>query len=142
MKRFQSKPQYVNAVQFTGENHAEVLDFLGKAPMFDDWFASVDEWIDRVRRDGNTIKVFYEDGHVSKVFPMDWVFRKETGGPVFILPPCSFAEYYTEPYDQSEVIQYLSRLAYLQSGGPQTGVIADQWLQDAYRILNLHGIKR
>lgn len=145
MKRYQRVPRFVNAIQFTGDNHRDVLNFLGKSPMFDAWFASVDEWVDRVIQDGNKIKVFYENGDVCSVFKGDWVWREvvqDGDSPVVIQPDSVFRSYYDEVTDyQEEVLQSLRRLAYLQSGGPCTGMQANQWLEDALKLIDIHGMK-
>lgn len=145
MKRYQRVPRFVDAIQFTGDNHREVLEFLGKSPMFDDWFASVDEWVDHVIKDGNHIKVFYENGDVCSVLKGDWVWREVTeagDSPVVIQSDSVFQSYYTEMDDyQKAVLESLRRLAYLQSGGPCTGMQANQWLEEALKLINIHGMK-
>ena len=53
---------------WTGDNLKEVLDFVGKAPWFDEWFKSWEEYEDYVKSHNNIFKIFSLGGHYE-IYP-------------------------------------------------------------------------
>ena len=60
--KYKKKPVIIEAIQWTGENLKEVLDFTGKADNFEKYFKSFEQYPDFVRSDGNTFKIFTLEG--------------------------------------------------------------------------------
>jgi len=53
---------------WTGDNLKEVLDFVGKAPWFDEWFKSWEEYEAYVKSHNNIFKIFSLGGHYE-IYP-------------------------------------------------------------------------
>lgn len=72
-------PVIVSAIQWTGENLAEVLEFTGRHPKFDEWFpGGFDEYQAFVKNDRNVFKIKTLEGtHEAK--PGDWIMRGVNG---------------------------------------------------------------
>lgn len=75
---FRKKPVVVQAVQWTGENLAEVLAFTGKHPKWDGWFASFEAYAAHVAADRAVFKIFTLEG-VMEAVPGDWIIRGVQG---------------------------------------------------------------
>lgn len=58
MPKFVKKPLPVEAIQWTGNNLKEVLDFTGKADNWGEYFATFEEYEEHVAGDGFRFKVF------------------------------------------------------------------------------------
>lgn len=72
-------PVIISAIQWTGDNLAEVLEFTGRHPKFDEWFpGGFDEYAAFVKNDSNIFKIVTNHGSV-KATPGDWVLRSPTG---------------------------------------------------------------
>lgn len=71
-------PVIVSAIQWTGENLAEVLEFTGKHPKWDSWFTSFAEYEKWVKNDRNVFKIKTLEGtHEANVG--DWIMRGVNG---------------------------------------------------------------
>ena len=71
-------PVIVQAIQWTGDNLAEVLEFTGKHPKWDSWFTSFAEYERWVKKDRNVFKIKTLEGtHEAK--PGDWIMRGVNG---------------------------------------------------------------
>lgn len=66
------------AVQWTGENLAEVLAYTGKHPKWDEWFSSFEDYEARVRADGGIFKILTLEG-THDASPGDWIIRGVKG---------------------------------------------------------------
>lgn len=100
--RFRKKPVEIEAVQWTGENLSEVLEFVGRHPRFDEWFSSydsLDDYADLVRRAGNTFKIFTLEGTMT-ASPGDWIIRG-VKGEYYPCKPDIFAATYEPVEDAS-----------------------------------------
>jgi uncharacterized membrane protein YheB (UPF0754 family) len=53
---------------WTGDNLKEVIDFVGKAPWFDEWFKSWEEYEAYVKSHNNIFKIFSLSGHYE-IYP-------------------------------------------------------------------------
>lgn len=62
IRTYRKKPVVIEAVQWTGDNLKEVLNFTGKHPNFDTWFKSFEEYESYVNNDGNSFKIFTLEG--------------------------------------------------------------------------------
>ncbi|MFV0357726.1 MAG: hypothetical protein ACK5LG_21870 [Bacteroides thetaiotaomicron] len=79
---YQTRVEHVTAIQWTGDNLREVLDFTGKAPGFDNWFDSFEEYEDYVAHNGDIFKLFYATENsttVVKVTVNQWLVRDHNG---------------------------------------------------------------
>ena len=74
----QKRPIPVSAMQWKGDNLAEVLEFTGKHPKWDSWFTSFAEYEQWVKKDRNVFKIITNHGTVEAV-PGDWILRSPTG---------------------------------------------------------------
>lgn len=72
-------PVTVQAIQWTGDNLAEVLQFTGRHPKFDEWFPrGFDQYADFVANDRNVFKIKTLEGtHEANVG--DWIIRGVNG---------------------------------------------------------------
>lgn len=72
-------PVIVAALQWTGTNLAEVLEFTGKHPKWNEWFpGGFEEYAEFVKNDRNVFKIKTLEGtHEAK--PGDWILRSPTG---------------------------------------------------------------
>jgi hypothetical protein len=62
------------AIQWTGENLAEVLTFTGKHPKWDEWFSSFEHYEAHVRNDRQVFKIKTLEG-TMEASPGDWIIR-------------------------------------------------------------------
>lgn len=62
IKRYKKKPVVIEAIQWTGSNLKEVLEFTGKHPKFSEWFKSFEEYEEYVKKDRNIFKIFTLEG--------------------------------------------------------------------------------
>jgi hypothetical protein len=74
MKTFVRKPLKATAIQWTGNNLKDVLDFTGKADNWDEYFATFEEYEEHVAGDGYRFKVF-TPCHTLIAEVNDWVVR-------------------------------------------------------------------
>lgn len=78
ISKFRKKPVVIEAIQWTGENLAEVLAFTGKHPSWDKWFRCFEEYEDHVRNDGSIFKIITLEGTMDAI-PNDWIIRGVKG---------------------------------------------------------------
>lgn len=97
VKRFTKKPVTISAIQWTGDNLPDVIEFTGKHPRWGDWFADMGEYIDHVRSDGNRFKIFTLEG-VMDALPGDWIIRGVQGEHY----PCK-QDIFAATYDPAEL---------------------------------------
>lgn len=90
--KFRKKPVAIEAIQWTGKNLAEVLEFTGKSPRFDEWFDSFSCYSKHVVDSGNKFKIFTLEG-VMTADVGDWVIRG-VRGEHYPCKPDIFAETY------------------------------------------------
>lgn len=93
VKFFTKKTVTISAIQWTGDNLAQVIEFTGKHPRWGEWFKSMDEYIAHVRDDGNRFKIFTLEG-VMDALPGDWIIRG-VQGERYPCKPDIFAETYS-----------------------------------------------
>jgi hypothetical protein len=72
--RYRTKPVVKEAIQWTGENLAEVLTFTGKHPKWDEWFSSFEHYEAHVRNDRQVFKIKTLEG-TMEASPGDWIIR-------------------------------------------------------------------
>ena len=77
-ERFTKKPVTITAIRWTGDNLKEVLDFTGKHPKWDEWFADFAAYEAHVKADGNVFKIITLEG-VMDALPGDWIIRGVQG---------------------------------------------------------------
>lgn len=77
-ERFTKKPVTITAIQWTGDNLKEVLDFTGKHPKWGEWFSDFAAYAARVKSDGNVFKILTLEG-TMKALPGDWIIRGVNG---------------------------------------------------------------
>lgn len=65
MPKFRKVPVVVEAIQWTGTNLKEVLDFTGKHHKFDLWFSSFEHYKEQVEKDGLKFKIFTLEGTMT-----------------------------------------------------------------------------
>ena len=94
MEKYRKKPVVIEAVQWTGENLAEVLAFTGKHPDWDKWFDSFEQYEDYVRVDGSVFKIKTLEGTMA-ASPGDWII-KGVNGEFYPCKPDVFAATYEE----------------------------------------------
>ena len=78
MAKFRKKPVVIDAVRWTGENLAEVIDFTGKHPSWSKWFSSWEQYATHVRADRNVVKIITLEG-TMEASPGDWIIRGVNG---------------------------------------------------------------
>lgn len=72
-------PIPIQAIQWTGDNLAEVLEFTGKHPRFDEWFpGGFEEYAAFVKNDNNIFKIISDHGNL-KANVGDWIMRGVNG---------------------------------------------------------------
>ncbi len=71
-------PVVVQAVRWTGDNLAEVLEFTGKHPKWDTWFKSFEEYEEFVKNDRNVFKIKTLEG-THEANEGDWIMRGVNG---------------------------------------------------------------
>jgi hypothetical protein len=72
--RYKKKPVDIEAIQYTGDNLKQIIDFTGKHPNFDKWFSSFEEYRTHVRNDRNVFKIFTLEG-VMEASPGDYIIK-------------------------------------------------------------------
>lgn len=98
VKEFRKRPVVVRAVQWTGDNLRECLEFIGKHPQWVDWFGGYDAYENRVRSDGNVIKIWTLEG-VHDASVGDWIIRG-VKGEHYPCKPDIFEQTYERVYDE------------------------------------------
>jgi hypothetical protein len=91
--RYRTKPVVKEAIQWTGENLAEVLTFTGKHPKWDEWFSSFEHYEAHVRNDRQVFKIKTLEG-TMEASPGDWIIRGLTVGQCYPCRPDIFAATY------------------------------------------------
>ncbi len=94
--KFRKKPVVIEAVQWTGDNLAEVLDFTGKHPKWNEWFENWKAYEAYVKANGDIFKILTLEG-TMKASPGDWIIRG-VKGEHYPCKPDIFAATY-EPAD-------------------------------------------
>ena len=74
MAKFRKKPVEIEAIRWTGDNLDEVINFTGKHPNFDNWFATFADYAAKVAEDGGVFKIFTLEG-TMRAAPGDWIIR-------------------------------------------------------------------
>lgn len=62
IKKYRKKPVIIEAIQWTGDNLKEVIEFTGKHPKFSEGFKSFEEYEAYVKKGGNIFKIFTLEG--------------------------------------------------------------------------------
>ena len=91
--RYTKKPVTVEAIQYTGANLREVLDFTGKHPRWGEWFKSFEDYEAHVCSDRGVFKVLTLEG-TMEALPGDWIIRG-VKGEHYPCKPDIFAATYT-----------------------------------------------
>lgn len=76
--RFRKKPVEIEAIQYTGDNLEQVLEFTGKHPSWDNWFRSFEDYSNHVRASGNIFKIITLEGTMEAT-PGYWIIRGVNG---------------------------------------------------------------
>jgi hypothetical protein len=92
-QRFTKKPVTVEAIQYTGVNLREVLDFTGKHPRWEEWFKSFEDYEAHVHVDRGAFKILTLEG-TMEALPGDWIIRG-VKGEHYPCKPDIFAATYT-----------------------------------------------
>lgn len=80
IKQIQRKPQYYTAIQWTGDNLKDVLDFTGKSIRFNEWFKSFEDYAALVALEGHTFKLFDPFGNYRGIaYKGDYIVKDEYG---------------------------------------------------------------
>lgn len=69
------------------ENIEELLELTGKAPEWDKFFASMDDYKAYLAQHNDVFKIFYDNGVVVEVEPGEWVFKNTDNGAIFAADP-------------------------------------------------------
>lgn len=77
-QQFRKKPVVIEAIQWTGSNLKEVIEFTGKHPKFNQWFSSFEEYEDYVKKDRYVFKIFTLEG-TMEASHKDWIIRGVNG---------------------------------------------------------------
>lgn len=72
------KPVVIQAVQWTGDNLQEILEFVSMHPDFNTWFKNNDEYTDFVRNDGNRFRIKTLEGTMY-ADKGDWIIQGVKG---------------------------------------------------------------
>lgn len=62
IKKYKKKPVIIEAIQWTGDNLKEVIEFTGKHPKFSEWFKSFEEYEEHVKKNESIFKIFTLEG--------------------------------------------------------------------------------
>lgn len=74
---------YREAIQWTGNNLKEVLEFTGKNEKFDEWFSSFEQYEEFVKEDDNIFKLFSHSCKWSeKAYVGDYLLQTYSGNIV------------------------------------------------------------
>ncbi|MCC2615952.1 hypothetical protein LJ739_06835 [Aestuariibacter halophilus] len=76
--KYRKKPVEIEAIQYTGDNLCEVLNFTGKHPSFSKWFSSFDEYQQHVDKDNKVFKISTLEGTMNAA-PGDYIIRGVQG---------------------------------------------------------------
>ena len=68
----------VEAIQWTGDNLQEILNFTGKSPKWDEYFKTMEEYENYVKTHGNVFKIFTLEG-VMEASVGDWIIKGING---------------------------------------------------------------
>ena len=69
----------VDMIQWKGDNLKEVIDFAGKAPQFEEWFNTWEEYETYVHDHDDIFKIFNADGSHLEVPVGTWIVRTPDG---------------------------------------------------------------
>lgn len=76
--KYRKKPVVIDAIEWTGRNLKEVLEFTGKHPDFDKWFSSFEQYEEHVMDDGGIFKIMTLEG-TMKALVGDFIIRGVSG---------------------------------------------------------------
>lgn len=94
MAKFRKIPVVIDAIQWTGNNLEEMLEFTGKHPKFDQWFESFEQYAEHVASENYTFKIFTLEGTMT-ASRGDWIIRGVKGEHY----PCK-PEIFASTYEQ------------------------------------------
>ena len=57
INKYKKKPVIIEAIQYTGDNLQEVLDFTGKHPSWNHWFKDFDDYKNHVESENGVFKI-------------------------------------------------------------------------------------
>jgi hypothetical protein len=92
MPFFRKKPVVIEAVQYTGDNLADVDAFAGRHPRWGEWFSSWEHYAEHVRQDRGVFKILTLEGTMEAI-PGDWIIRG-VNGEYYPCKPDIFAKTY------------------------------------------------
>ena len=78
IKQFRKKPVVIQAVQWTGQNFKEVIEFTGKHTRLCEWFENWKSYGTHVKADGDIFKIITLTGAMN-VTPGDWIIKRVQG---------------------------------------------------------------
>lgn len=93
--RYTKKPVTIAAIQWTGGNLKEVINFTGLHPRFHEWFSCWDEYEEHVGMSGGIFKIFTLEGTMEAT-PGDWIIRGVKGEHYPCKPDIFAATYASE----------------------------------------------
>lgn len=102
--KFRKKPVVIEAIQYTGDNLREVLEFTGKHPRWSEWFDSFEAYQAHVERDRRVFKIFTLEG-VMEATPGDWIIRG-VHGEHYPCKPDIFEKTYDQAYENDSRENY------------------------------------
>lgn len=76
--KYKKKPVEIEAIQWTGDNLKQVLEFTGKHPRFDEWFSSFEEYRTHVHNDRHVFKIITLEG-TMEAYPGDYIIKGVKG---------------------------------------------------------------
>jgi len=85
-----------DAIQYTGDNLADVVAFTGRHPRWAEWFSSWDHYAEHVKRDRGVFKILTLEG-TMEALPGDWIIRGVNGEHY----PCK-PDIFTKTYEAVE----------------------------------------
>lgn len=88
--KYRLKPKMITAIQWTGRNLQEVLNFTGKHPRFDEWFPAFHMYEEHVANSGNRFHIISNEGTLV-CLPGDFIVKNEQGEVTNCVPDM-FAE--------------------------------------------------
>ena len=101
---YQTRVEQVDAIQWTGSNLQQVLNFTGKASNFDDWFDSFEQYQKYVAANGNVFKLFFQ-GKLGttklNVCVDNWIVR-DSKGCITVWDSRGFHSKFEMSYDSDE----------------------------------------
>jgi hypothetical protein len=78
INKYIKRPVVIEAIQYTGDNLREVLDFTGKHPDWSKWFDSFEQYQDHVNNDSKIFKIITLEGTMNAL-PGDYIIRGVNG---------------------------------------------------------------